>query len=464
MKMGRLSPWLFVVTALVCVVQLQAQEHSHSHAGLNNHDDHHEDHRHLYSRPDSVEEEDLLVGESYMYDHDSHHGHTHGEGAGHGHGHTHGEGAGHGHVHTHGEGEGHGHGHTHGEGAGHGHVHTHGEGEGHGHTHGEGAGHGHGHTHGEGEGHGHVHTNRQTSKATKSEERNNVWLTAIGATLVVCAAPVLILPFIPIGTEADSDHRLLNTLLAFAAGGLLGDVFLHLLPHALDPHTHGDGAHSHSHSDVHDHSHSTVIGLWVMTGLMIFFLLEKAMRCYSGGDGEGHGHSHSHGKSQPIENNLVVDKEKKEKGAVDSKEGEKKEGNAVEKEEHHIKVTGYLNLMADFSHNFTDGLAIGASFLVSDSVGWTTTVAVLMHEVPHEIGDFAILVQSGFSKNRAMIAQLSTAIGALVGTVFGLLAKDMADSTIWILPITAGGFIYIATTAVLPELLKDYTLVQTIKE
>ena len=65
-----------------------------------------------------------------------------------------------------------------------------------------------------------------------------------------------------------------------------------------------------------------------------------------------------------------------------------------------IKVAGYLNLAADFSHNFTDGLAIGASYIVGQNVGIITTITILLHEVPHEIGDFAILVQSGCSKKK----------------------------------------------------------------
>lgn len=65
-----------------------------------------------------------------------------------------------------------------------------------------------------------------------------------------------------------------------------------------------------------------------------------------------------------------------------------------------IKVAGYLNLAADFTHNFTDGLAIGASYLVGQNVGIITTITILLHEVPHEVGDFAILVQSGCSKRK----------------------------------------------------------------
>ena len=131
-----------------------------------------------------------------------------------------------------------------------------------------------------------------------------------------------------------------------------------------------------------------------------------------------------------------------------------------------IKVAGYLNLAADFTHNFTDGLAIGASYLVSVNVGMVTTLTILIHEVPHEIGDFAILIQSGCSKRKAMMLQLVTAVGALLGTFVGLLAESSGSgaTTLWILPFTAGGFIYIALVSVLPELLEDTTIWQTVKE
>lgn len=130
-----------------------------------------------------------------------------------------------------------------------------------------------------------------------------------------------------------------------------------------------------------------------------------------------------------------------------------------------IKVSGYLNLAADFTHNFTDGLAIGASYLAGRSVGIITTLTILLHEVPHEIGDFAILIQSGYPKRKAMYLQLLTAVGAIAGTVCGLLAEGVGTAaTAWILPFTAGGFIYIATVSVIPELLEDTAPGQSIKE
>lgn len=130
-----------------------------------------------------------------------------------------------------------------------------------------------------------------------------------------------------------------------------------------------------------------------------------------------------------------------------------------------IKVSAYLNLAADFAHNFTDGLAIGASYLAGRGVGLVTTLTILLHEVPHEIGDFAILVQSGFSKKRAMFLQLGTAVGAMAGTACGLFMQGTGTSaTVWVLPFTAGGFIYIATVAVIPELLENTRVLQSLLE
>ncbi|KAG0333296.1 hypothetical protein BG000_009280 [Podila horticola] len=133
-----------------------------------------------------------------------------------------------------------------------------------------------------------------------------------------------------------------------------------------------------------------------------------------------------------------------------------------------IKGSAYLNLLADASHNFTDGLAMAASFYASPTIGATTTVAVFFHEIPHEIGDYAMLIQSGFTKSMAMKAQFVTAIGAFLGTIVGIALEEWSrrpgsyDSE-WtntsvkaselVLPITAGGFLYIGSVGVIPDLL-----------
>uniref|UniRef100_A0A672Z7D7 Zinc transporter SLC39A7 n=1 Tax=Sphaeramia orbicularis TaxID=375764 RepID=A0A672Z7D7_9TELE len=355
------------------------------------------------------------------------------------------------HSHSHGD---HGHGHHHGH---HHHGHSHGEDDHHGHSHGaqvkmfHGASkwsaeanlpdeedhHGHGHDHG----HGHAHHEDVVHEKNMME----LWTQAIGATLLISAAPFLILFLIPVQSNSDQHQNLLKVLLSFASGGLLGDAFLHLIPHALEPHSHHGEDHGHSHDteESHDHGHShgaahghmMSVGLWVLGGIIAFLVVEKFVRLLKGG------HSHGHSHTAPKEKDSDGEEEKEEKKKDDK--GSKDE-----------KVSGYLNLAADFTHNFTDGLAIGASFLVSPAVGAITTLTILLHEVPHEIGDFAILVQSGCTKRKAMCLQLLTALGALAGTACSLLAEGVgAAATAWILPFTAGGFVYIATVTVLPELL-----------
>merc|ERR1711987_40975 len=95
-------------------------------------------------------------------------------------------------------------------------------------------------------------------------------------------------------------------------------------------------------------------------------------------------------------------------------------------------------------HNFTDGLAVGASFLAGDSIGLTTTITILFHEIPHEIGDFAILIQSGVPRGKAIALQLLTAVGAVTGCAVSLILGGATESAASVtLPFTAGGFIYI---------------------
>lgn len=317
-----------------------------------------------------------------------------------------------------------------------------------------------------------------------------LWTYAFVSTALISAAPFFILFCIPL--ENARDHAsLLKVLLSFASGGLLGDAFLHLIPHAISPHdhSHGEDDHAHHHHDGdhhhddhhhgdhhhgHDHMKDMIIGLWVLAGIVTFLAVEKFVRLAKGGG--GHGHSHGHAPSSdrgPGENGRDGNAED---STLRRRRGDAKSSNdsapqpteaavggatATTSGAKPIKVSAYLNLAADFAHNFTDGLAIGASYLAGRGVGLVTTLTILIHEVPHEIGDFAILVQSGFSKRRAMFLQLGTAVGAMAGTACGLFmqggAGSAAASTVWVLPFTAGGFIYIATVSVIPELLESNT-------
>merc|ERR1712218_612753 len=163
--------------------------------------------------------------------------------------------------------------------------------------------------------------------------------------------------------------------------------------------------------------------------------------------------------------------EKKAKSSDDEDEVTKEEktvekkSESPEADEQEIKVAGFLNLAADCFHNFTDGLAIGASFLAGESIGIITTLTILLHEVPHEIGDFAILIQSGVPRNKAIALQALTAVGALTGCVVSLLLGGATEAAASLtLPFTAGGFIYIATVSVIPELQEGSSLKQTVME
>lgn len=295
-----------------------------------------------------------------------------------------------------------------------------------------------------------------------------IWVHSIGSTLLISAAPFFLLYIIPLDNTEAMRPRL-KVLLAFASGGLLGDAFLHLIPHAQEHHGHDHHGHGHSHHHEHGaeeegHSHDMRVGLWVLGGIITFLAVEKGVRMIKGGHGHSHGGEDHHHEEKTED--TKGDGDSKPQGKGKKIKGDKKhEAKKKEEVKETLAVAGYLNLAADFTHNFTDGLAIGASYLAGNSIGFITTITILLHEVPHEIGDMAILIKSGCSKKKAMMLQLTTAIGALAGTVIALLGSGSDAASSWVLPFTAGGFIYIATVSVIPELLEESTkLKQSLKE
>ena len=210
---------------------------------------------------------------------------------------------------------------------------------------------GHGHTHGDGHTHNHAPSQGPTPKGPhKSEEtkpKSNpwrkpsdtmwLWLNALGSTAIVSAAPVFILLLIPL--ENTAEYRpMLKVLLSFASGGLLGDAFLHLIPHALSPHTHGeeDGGHSHDHGHSHghgehDHSHDMGVGLWVLAGLIAFLVVEKFVRYVKGGHGHSHGGSEK--KTEEKKNGKSGDSGTQKKSKGDNTPDKKKNTKKVAKKE-----------------------------------------------------------------------------------------------------------------------------------
>lgn len=260
-------------------------------------------------------------------------------------------------------------------------------------------------------------------------------------------------------------------MVAFAVGGLLGDTLFHLLPEIFV----GEDAPDHVSFVMVEPNKNLLLGLGIMVGFFTFVAMDKILRIATGGEG-GHDHSHGHAHTESPAAITSSSETKKSNGELKKRKSAAKESSepAPEKEINpSVKLGGYLNLIADFTHNITDGLALSSSFYASPTIGATTTVAVFFHEIPHEVGDFALLIQSGFSKRKAMGAQFVTAIGAFLGTLIGIAVQEfggngtmlddakpvglMGTSLTWgdmLLPFTAGTFLYVGTVAVIPELLE----------
>jgi zinc transporter 7 len=297
-------------------------------------------------------------------------------------------------------------------------------------------------------------------------------VNALLATLYISGPPNFLLALCPPNIDPSS----LSVMVAFAVGGLLGDTLFHLLPEIF---LGEDEPHKVKFVMVEPNK-NLLLGVAIMVGFITFVAMDKGLRIATGGAG---GHDHSHGQAH----------EKVEAGATtsgaeisDAKDSlrARKPANGVtpavsevekakEKDiNSSVKLAGYLNLIADFTHNITDGLALSSSFYASPTIGATTTVAVFFHEIPHEVGDFALLIQSGFSKRAAMGAQFITAVGAFLGTCIGIAVQELGGSSSadgvqgpglmgtslqWgdmLLPFTAGTFLYVGTVAVIPELLE----------
>jgi zinc and cadmium transporter len=182
-------------------------------------------------------------------------------------------------------------------------------------------------------------------------------------------------------------------LVSLSAGVLLGDSFLHLIPEAAE------------------NSGQTNIWLWILAGILFFFILEKIIHW-----------RHCH----------------------------------LPTTEAHPHPVGMMNLVGDGLHNFVDGMIIAGSYLIDFNLGLATTIAIISHEIPGEFSEFAILLYAGYSKFKALFYNLISAGASIVGAIFALIISGWVENfSAFIIPFTAGGFIYIATSDLFPELKKD---------
>ncbi|SCU97772.1 LADA_0H08196g1_1 [Lachancea dasiensis] len=318
---------------------------------------------------------------------------------------------------------------------------------------------------------------------------------ALLATAYISIAPCVIVSVIPAFRKSQKS-MFLSLMVAFAFGTLFGDILLHLLPaiftvngegidlgglpqaiaqlpqfdatheiasdllSALEPHSWKLGAGD------QDPMRHTVLGVLMFIGFLLFMAIDKTFRLINFGSpqetgvhGHTHGHSHSH-------SHLPVPELKSQTPSDDSPDAVKSEVQTSAS----LKTSAYLSLVSAFAHNLTDGFALASSFYKSRSTGVVTTVAVLVHEIPHELGDFAILLASGLTFSGALKFQSMGALGALMGTMCGCLANELSfngctatavgPGVLWgvsaadaMLPITTGGLLFISTVGIVPELL-----------
>ena len=223
--------------------------------------------------------------------------------------------------------------------------------------------------------------------------------TAIGGVLSVLAAGVFLL------LPEKQRNSILPHGISFAIGALLSVAFWGLIPHAFE--------------EVNPDQFQTLSGT-ILAGILGFFVLEKLLiwrHCHSGSC-EAHGddeHTHHHGH----------------------------------------KSAGTLIIIGDGIHNFVDGILIAAAFLTDVKLGIVTSLAVAAHEIPQEVGDFAILLQSGYSKSKALFYNVLASCTTVIGGVLAYYSlEDLHDSLPFFLALASSSFIYIAVADLIPSLHK----------
>ena len=220
---------------------------------------------------------------------------------------------------------------------------------------------------------------------------DNIWLYSLASVFIVSV--ISLVGVITLSINVEKLRKLLIYLVSFAAGALLGDAFIHLLPEAAE-----------------EAGFGVAISLYVLFGIGFSFLIEKVV--------------HWHHFHYPLD-------------------------------EGHVHPFAIMNLVGDLVHNFIDGIIIAASYMVSIPVGIATTIAVILHEIPQEISDFGVLLHGGFTKAKALFYNFLTALTSVLGAVVVLvIGSNVENITGFLVPFTAGSFIYIAGSDLIPELHK----------
>jgi len=235
-----------------------------------------------------------------------------------------------------------------------------------------------------------------------------VWgWTIASVTLISLISLIGIITFLINGNFLQ---KILTFMVSFAVGAIFGDAFLHILPEIYaNKHIHKGVEHA-SETALHSHGIENIIApALIILGILIFFSLEKFLRWR---------HCHH-----------LPDRTK------------------------HKHPVAIMNLIGDGAHNFLDGILIAGSYMVSTQIGIATTIAVVLHEIPQEIGDFATLMHAGYKAKKALFFNFLSALTAILGALIVLTLNPSLEITKGILlPLTAGGFIYIAGSDLIPIL------------
>jgi len=233
----------------------------------------------------------------------------------------------------------------------------------------------------------------------------NVWFATM--TAVALVSVISVTGIITLAVNRRWLKRLTLLLVSFAVGALLGDAFLHLLPEAYGHFGFTIGA-----------------AVYVLVGLFAFFALEKFLRW-----------RHCH--------DVACEFHMGERATADGR----------------LHPVVKMVLVGDAAHNFLDGMVLAAAWVAAPPVGLATTVAIILHEIPQEFGDFGVLIFGGLSVRRALAYNFLSALGAFAGAAAVLVAgRYVAGLAPLLVPLTAGGFIYIAGADLIPELQHDVGL------
>lgn len=258
------------------------------------------------------------------------------------------------------------------------------------------------------------------------------------------------------------NEKHLRRMICLAIGSLTGDVFFGMMEHILNSHSH-----DHDHDHHHDHGHSKKQSLGhshefrlevfcILIGIFFFYMVDRIIGGHDHHDHHHHhidDHDHSHKEIEEKDSNIKQRGVEKKEEKKSKKELEEYNKDPQQKEKPKTDRSAILYLVADFLHNFIDGIGIGVAFTINNTLGVTTTIAIATHELPHEIGDFAILMKKNFSLGTILFTQLMTATGALFGGLIGIYVGNFAEA--YLLGFTAGGFLYLALANMVPELLNS---------